>query len=91
MTIPVAGRDGAMAGFTASEVFMDIDEIAHSGQLRERQARAELRVDESFSTNLPATTLRNRAASAMAQVLRSSNRLKSLPASARMKSDASRR
>jgi hypothetical protein len=36
-----------MAGFTASEVFMDIDEIAHSGDLvRERQARAELRVDE---------------------------------------------
>ena len=41
-----------MAAFTANEVFTDIDEIAHSGDLlRERQARAEMRINE-FESDL---------------------------------------
>jgi hypothetical protein len=36
-----------MAAITANEVFTDIDEIAHSGDLlKERQARAEMRINE---------------------------------------------
>ena len=41
-----------MAAFTANEVFTDIDEIAHSGDLlRERQTRAEMRINE-FESDL---------------------------------------
>ena len=41
-----------MAGVTANEVFTDIDDIAHSGDLlKERQTRAERRIDE-FESDL---------------------------------------
>jgi len=41
-----------VAAFTANEVFTDIDEIAHSGDLlRERQTRAETRISE-FESDL---------------------------------------
>jgi hypothetical protein len=47
----VAG-DYSVAAFTANEVFTDIDEIAHSGDLlRERQTRAEMRINE-FESDL---------------------------------------
>jgi hypothetical protein len=47
-----------MAGFTANEVFTDIDDIAHSGDLlKERQVRAELRIDE-FESDLAKQRLR---------------------------------
>ena len=47
-----------MAGFTANEVFTDIDEIAHSGDLlKERQTRAERRIDV-FESDLAKQQLR---------------------------------
>jgi len=44
--------DCSVTTFTANEVFTDIDEIAHSGDLlRERQTRAEMRINE-FESDL---------------------------------------
>jgi hypothetical protein len=44
--------DCSVTAFTANEVFTDIDEIAHSGYLlRERQTRAEMRINE-FDSDL---------------------------------------
>ncbi len=41
-----------MAAITANEVFTDIDEITHSGDLlKERQTRVEMRIDE-FESDL---------------------------------------
>ena len=51
-----------MAGVTANDVFTDIDDIAHSGDLlKERQTRAERRIDE-VESDLSKQRLRPRLA-----------------------------